>query len=503
MFGPRINYLGSRSVILCCAVVLLCMRTLSAEIGLTSQPEPLGYPSSLDDPADALAEKQAGSIWAPPKRADDLQVPAGFDPVRSKGFSENPKDLLTCFQEPAPASHCDRNIVDRHWMGPGELAYHMAPDHKPCTRDYTRVFRTEFPGRLWFSTEYLVWATTGQAVPPLVTTSLAGTPGPEIGVIGLPTTRVLFGGTNFEGPMRSGARLTAGFWFTPQQERGIEASWFGLAIAKEAFSVSTNGGTSFLARPYDVATPPPQQAAVVRPLIDSSTIPDTDPLLDQTVDASLDSQFGSVDVLYKINRTQGEDFHRRYLVGGFRYLMLEDRLAVNMTSSVPTESATVSDSFRTLNQFYGGEFGMVEKWWRDRWSLQVLGKVALGATTVTTRINGTTTTTETATGTTTTYPGGVLAQATNPGNEQSLFAAAGEFGITADYAIWSQFRLSVGYSLIYWTTVGRVTDQIDPSVNPEQFGGGTITTGPSDPSFNLSTTGFWAQGVNAGLEYQF
>jgi hypothetical protein len=502
MFQNRMNHPNSWTVVLWCAAALLSTRTLPAEIGLTSQPEPLGYPGSLDDPADALAEKKAGSIWAPPKRADDLQVPAGFDPVRSKGFSENPKDLLTCFQEPAPASHCDRNIVDRHWMGPGELAYHMAPDHKPCTRDYTRVFRTEFPGRLWFSAEYLVWATTGQAVPPLVTTSLAGTPGPEIGVIGLPTTRVLFGGTNFEGPMRSGARLTAGFWFTPQQERGIEASWFGLAIAKEAFSVSTNGATSFLARPYADATNPPQQAAVVFPLVDSSTIPATDPLLDQTVDASLESQFGSVDVLYKINRTQGEDFHRRYLVGGFRYLMLEDRLAVNMTSSVPTESATVSDSFRTLNQFYGGEFGMVEKWWRDRWSLQVLGKVALGATTVTTRINGLTTTTDTATGTTTAYPGGVLAQATNPGNEQSLFAAAGEFGVTADYAIWSQFRLSVGYSLIYWTTVGRVTDQINSSVNPTQFGGGTLS-GVSEPSFNLSTTGFWAQGVNAGLEYQF
>ena len=87
--------------------------------------------------------------------------------------------------------------------------------------------------------------------------------------------------------------------------------------------------------------------------------------------------------------------------------MLEDRLAVNMTSSVSPDSATVSDSFRTLNQFYGGEFGMVEKWWRDRWSLQVLGKVALGATTVTTRINGSTTTADTGTGTTTTYPGGV------------------------------------------------------------------------------------------------
>lgn len=191
--------------------------------------------------------------------------------------------------------------------------------------------------------------------------------------------------------------------------------------------------------------------------------------------------------------------------------MLEDQLAVNLSSSVSTgatsfDTYTASDSFRTLNQFYGGEFGMIEKWWRDRWSLQVLGKVALGATTVSTRINGVTTetaTTSAGTTTTATFPGGVLAQPTNPGNERSLFAAAGEFGVTADYAIWSQFRLSVGYSLIYWTTVGRVTDQIDPSVNPQQFGGGTITSGPSEPSFNLWTTGFLAQGINAGLEYQF
>jgi hypothetical protein len=303
--------------------------------------------------------------------------------------------------------------------------------------------------------------------------------------------------------MRSGARLTAGFWFTPQEDRGIEASWFGLAITKKSFDLSTTVGNPYLARPYINANNG-QQAAVVIPEPGPQPSTTGPTLLDQTADAALSSQFGSVDVLYRYNTTNGEDFHRRYWVGGFRYLMLEDQLAVNLLSSVSTgatsfDTYTASDSFRTLNQFYGGEFGMIEKWWRDRWSLQVLGKVALGATTVTTRINGLTTTTGT---TPATYPGGVLAQPTNPGNEQSLFAAAGEFGVTADYAIWSQFRLSVGYSLIYWTTVGRVTDQIDPSVNPTQFGGGTLA-GTPEPSFNLSTTGFWAQGINAGLEYQF
>ena len=135
----------------------------------------------------------------------------------------------------------------------------------------------------------------GRPFPHLSQRVLAGTPEPQIGVVGLPTTRVLFGGTNFEGPMRSGARLTAGFWFTPQQERGIEASWFGLAIAKEAFSVSTNGGTSYLARPYIDATTSQQSSVVILPSTTSPTFPTGDPtLLDQAVDASIQSQFGSV-----------------------------------------------------------------------------------------------------------------------------------------------------------------------------------------------------------------
>lgn len=487
---------------------------VQAEIGLTSQPEPLGYPSSVDDEADAAAEQAAGSIWPPTKRADEPQVPAGFDPVRSPGYSEFPGDLLSWFREPAPASCCDRNLVDRRWMGPGELAYHQSPNHRPCTRDYTRVFRTEFPGRLWFSAEYLVWATTGQAVPALVTSSPLGTAASDVGVVGAPSTSLLFGGSEFNGPMRSGARLTAGFWFTPQQETGVEANWTGLAIAEESLSLTSSGGSPWLARPY-VDAQTGQPAAVVVPTL--STLPTDPTLLEQAVAANMQTQFGSVDVLYRKNLLTGEDFRRRYLIGGFRYLMLDDRLAVDSTASIatgtpggyPVTGYAASDSFRTLSQFYGGEFGLIEKWWRNRWSLQVLGKVALGASSIGTTIAGSTTTTATTdsggtpvTTVTGSYPGGVLAQTTNPGSQQSLFAAMGEFGITADYAVWSQFRLSVGYSLIYWSTVGRAAAQIDTSVNPTQFGGGTLS-GPTAPTFDLWTTSFWAQGVNAGLEYQF
>ncbi len=468
----------------CCAA-LTTVGTASAEVGLTSQPEPLGYPGSIDDEADAAAEAAAGSIWPSPRRADEPQVPAGFDPYRSPERVEKPSDLIAWFQEPAPSSCCDRNVVDRAWMGPGELAYHRSPNHRPCTRDYTRVFRTEFPGRLWISAEYLVWATSEQMVPPLVTSSASGSAADAV---------VLFGGDDFSGPMRSGARLTAGFWFTPRQDRGIEASWVGLAFAEENLSTSSTGGNPWLARPYvDASTGQPAELIVPASVSDPT-------LLAQSIDAQLRTQFGSVDVLYRTNLIFGQDFHRRYLTGGFRYLMLDDQVSVEsrstISSGVGSGEYTVSDSFQTLSEFYGGEFGLVEKWWRNRWSLQVLGKVALGASSINTTTNGTTTTP------TDTFSGGVLAQATNPGGQQSMFAAIGEVGVTADYALWSQFRVSVGYSLIYWSTVGRAAAQIDTSVNPSQFYGGQLVV-PIAPVFTLSTSGFWAQGVNVGLEYQF
>jgi len=498
------------AVFLCVgAATFLSARPAAGQVGLTRQPDPLGYPESLGDEADKIASEAAGTIWPRQKRVDEPQVPGGLDPVRGPGYSEFPGDLLSFGKEPAPASHCDCNIVDAAWMGPGELAYHLSPNRLSCTRDHTRVFRNWLLGRTWVTAEYLVWATQGQSVPPLVTMSPAGTAASDIGVLGKPGTELVFGGGGVDGIMRSGARLTAGYWFTPRQEQGIEASWFGLETATESEVFTTVGGAPWIALPYvDSLTGLP--AAVV-PM---AGIPvDSADILQQQVAASVTTQFGSVNVSYRRNLLDKENFHRRYLLGGYRYLMLDDRLSVDSSSYVstgggyPVNGYYTTDSFRTFNQFNGGELGLVERWWKDRWSLQVLGKVALGATQIGTGIGGSTTTSEIALvdgveveALTSSVGNGVLAQPTNAGNTKAFFAGVGEFGIAADYAFYSQFRVNVGYSLIYWTTVGRVGDQVDTSVNPAQFNGGPAV---APPTFNLSTTGFWAQGVNVGFEYQF
>jgi hypothetical protein len=475
-----------------------------AEVGTAKQPDPLGYPMSVGDEAD---ERASESVWPPPKRADEPQVPGGLDPYRYPDHAESPAGLLAWHAEPIPASCCDRNLVDEAWMGPGGLASRLSTNRCWCSRDHTRVFRTELPGRAWLTAEYLLWATQGTSLPPLVTASPYGTPVADAGVIGTPGTRILYGNGGVDGTMRSGARLAAGYWFTPRQERGIEASWIGLANTSEQATIEAAGGAPWLAIPFVNATSGLPAAVVVA----APGMPPADPLqLAQATELNLTTQFGSVDVIYR-HAIACEKFHRRYLVGGYRYLMLEDRLTNTATSLLtvggnPIDGYTTSDSFRTLSQFNGGEFGLIERWWRDRWSLQLLGKVALGGSSVGTTIAGSTTTTQTIgadTVVTGSYPGGVLAQPTNIGRfDDSLFAAMGEFGITADYALWSQCRFLVGYTFLYWTTVGRAADQIDTMVNPSQFGGGTLTD-PAAPAFNLWTTSFWAQGLSLGLEYQF
>jgi hypothetical protein len=177
---------------------------------------------------------------------------------------------------------------------------------------------------------------------------------------------------------------------------------------------------------------------------------------------------------------------------------------------LPREAFSSADVFRSLTRFNGAELGIVERWWRERMSLQVVGTVALGASSIGTSIGGGTIATET-TGTpgdtTTTVtgvtPGGLLTQPTNMGSfDTSLLAAAGEVGIAADYALWSQCRLSIGYTFLWLTTVGRAADQVDIAVNPSQLGGGALQGVPA-PVFDLRTSIFWAQGVSVGLEYQF
>jgi hypothetical protein len=485
-------------------LVLLCLGALvpPGPIAAADDGDPLGYPASAGD-------EPAGD--APFFIPDDLRPRAGVDPARAPPFEESdPERRLSWFEEPFGASPCDRNLVDPAWMGPGEYAYHKSPGRCWCTRDHTRMFRMGYMGTLWSSVDMLIWATSADAAPPLVTAGPTGSGG----VIGAPGTRVLFGGDDLPGTMRLGGRITVGTWFDPRQLDGIEASYLELSLARHGGGFTAPEGT-VLARPYvDALTGGP--AAVVVPF--PGAVPADPALLSQQVVATETTLFNGAEALLR-HSLVCDLYHRRYLVGGYRWLGLIDRLGVTQTSVISTGAAggfpqlTVvgSDSFSVGNQFHGGEFGIIERWWRNRWSLQATGKVGFGGTGIASSVSGLTQAMQTVQnpdGTTTptlvsATPGGVLAQPTNSGNRwSSVFAAVGEVGIAADYALLAQLRCSVGYTFIWWSQVGRVGDQVNPALNPTQLPPGTLS-GPAQPAFQLRTTDFWAQGLNLGLEYVF
>ena len=73
------------------------------------------------------------------------------------------------------------------------------------------------PGRFWVGVDYLLWGVRGDSLPPLVTTSPAGTARAGAGVLSSPGTVTLFGDSTANSDWRSGGRVQAGFWLDCEQ----------------------------------------------------------------------------------------------------------------------------------------------------------------------------------------------------------------------------------------------------------------------------------------------
>jgi hypothetical protein len=143
-----------------------------------------------------------------------------------------------------------------------------------------------------------------------------------------------------------------------------------------------------------------------------------------------------------------------------------------------------------------------------------VGKVAIGGTITRTSIDGgTTLTTTTVThedqDTTNTktavasHLGGMLALPTNAGYYmEPEFAVLSELGISLEYQLTCDLRVSVGYDLLHWNQVGRAGEQVDLRINPTQIPPGNLA-GRRRPKFGWKTDDFWAQGLNISIEQQF
>jgi hypothetical protein len=338
---------------------------------------------------------------------------------------------------------------------------------------------------LWIEADYLLWTVKGDKLPALVSTGNLGAPG----------AAVLFGDAAVNDRWRSGGQIKAGYWFDPLHSWGIEGSFFGLQDVSTGFNASSNG-SSVLARPFfNVLTGAQDTAIVASPGLGSGQI-----------------------AISETSRLWGAGFAFRKEVCancagrvnalvGYRHLHASDTLSIftnqqgNIVGIGPFTNA-VTDQFATTNDFNGLDLGLTGETHYGGWSLEWLGKVAVGGNYSTAQINGSTTL-ALGGGAAVTSPGGLLAMPSNLGNfSQTRFAVVPEVALKLGYQVTSQLRIHAGYDFLFWSNVVRPGNVIDTGINPSQLAGPLVgASRPAPP--RLDGSDFWAQGIDLGAVFTF
>ena len=422
-----------------------------------------------------------------------------------------------------PAAHGHDGVVDRVISGQCTSSCVTGTCGR-CVRCLPRCFPRCGPrGRLWVRGEYLLWWAAGMDLPSLVTTSDAGTPVADAGVLrpGL-NTRVLVGDDDVLNEGQSGFRIRFGSDLGPRGRLRWEGEYLTLGEEAYRFSQRSDGnGSPILARPFfninprnqgtGAFDPPPHEDAelVAYPGIVSGLV---------TVDATTEFQSAGGRLMWQLCCKEGcgrdhctgcptRRYSRLDFLAGYRYARLQDGLTISedLSSLDPNNPARfeITDNFATDNEFHGGEFGFLWQGGAHRLTLEFYSKVALGNVHQVVDIDGQTIISFA--GPQNISDGGLLTQASNIGSyERDRFGVMPEFGTTMGWYITPRLQATVGYTFLFLSSVIRPGDQIDLDVNPDQLAPAiTPITGPLRPGFAFRETDYWAHGLNVGLDLRW
>jgi hypothetical protein len=372
----------------------------------------------------------------------------------------------------------------------------------------------------WVRAEYLLWWTDGMVIPPLVT---QGTTPESTGALDDPTSRILYGGDQILDDARSGFRVGLGTWLDCGRSYGVEGDYWLLGSETARFYAASNeAGSPCLFRPFFNVNPRDVEGELDPPARPDAEVVSTPELLAGAVEVKAFSELqgagirlrrrlcgemccdvccGSCKGAPPVCRTSRFDF-----LLGYRYVRLRERLGIreDLTSLLGTPEQgdfDIDESFGTTNNFNGVDLGVSWLGTWGPWSLEMLGRLALGNVRQAVRIRGQTviSNSEFDDGT---YEGGLLALQSNIGGyDRDKFAVVPELGLTLGYDFTPCLRATVGYTFLYWSRVVRPGQQIDLDVNPDLIPppGFESPVGPLRPAFVFRDTDFWAQGLNVGL----
>lgn len=393
--------------------------------------------------------------------------------------------------------------------GPGAIA-HVVPTSDPATVAppapvalqwewiYPYMASSNAPRNIWLEAEYVLWRNKEARLPPLVT---GGPPG-TTGILGQPDTVVLAGGTDLDHDFRSGGRFAAGLWLDYDQALGIEGGYqfAGERTVHLPVGAAVRPMTPILARPFDDAqTGLPSSTRIL--------FPDLRILF---VDTAYSTWFQGAEFSVLVNHRHGPGW-RLDLVGGFRFLELQEELRIVESSKIDRAAVFLGgsriyreDEFVTRNRLVGAHAGVQFKVVQGPLFAMLSGRVSFGGMEQLVDVRGYTIV-DSPTEAPEAYNGGLLALPSNAGvRDRWKFAVVPELTARVGCTLWHRYTLYVGYSILSWADVLRAGDQIDLTLNPAQVPLATVPMdGPNRPQLPWRESSFWIQGFSLGCEIRF
>ncbi|NLF67684.1 MAG: BBP7 family outer membrane beta-barrel protein [Candidatus Anammoximicrobium sp.] len=345
-----------------------------------------------------------------------------------------------------------------------------------------------FGGGLWVNLDFLLWWRDRREFPALVTTTPDPNPNPA---------DVLFGGAVDE-PARPGGRLEVGLWLDPWQRTAIGGRYLAVGDATISPKWSSDDGLPFIARPFtDVSTNPVTPTAF--PIANNSAVPPTTGRIG--INSGSEVYVSDAFFYWTLLRSPCHSFGFQ---AGYQFARINEDLVIDSFTrrdlgNNKFESYAVTDLFDANNEFHGGHFGLRGDYRCGRFGVEMLARFAFGNMRQTVNVAGATITTD-VDGGTDERDYGLLAQASTNGglHLQNDFSFMNEAGIKLAFYPVEHLKLSVGYSLLHWSSVVRPGGHLDTSVD-----GVPSPADATRPAFAFNPSDYIVQGLNFGAEFRF
>jgi len=331
-----------------------------------------------------------------------------------------------------------------------------------------------------------MWRVKGGLLPALVTASPAGIPVPTVG------SAYMINDNRINGDVREGFRISAGYWLDKPRGTGVELRYNWLSHADDVATYTSNPNI-FLSRPFWNALNERQSLFLL------SNPNGTMAGLAQ-VRTSFDSQGGEANYWWRGPAMFSEEFH---WIVGLRFWEMEEDLTVQTVSRTAAIQVNTFDTFATRNQFYGGQFGGRWNFGMNKFSFDLIFKMAAGAMIQQANIFGGTTVTLPGGGQVG-RPGGFLALSSNSGSHsRAKFAIIRDTSFNVAYNLTENVALNVGCDLVYVGYVVRPGEQTDLGINPNLLPFSAGTGGPARPGFRFNQEEFYMYGFHFGFTVRF